>query len=91
MSNLIIVVGSFKYGIVFIKFVMEKSGQAKCIQEEATMVQSTYQRGKKTPIAHGAVQLSDAKAFSLDWKVLIQRQEFCRCGTNFGAVEISIV
>ena len=47
--------------------------------------------GEKTPLAHGAVQLSDAKAFSLDWKVLIQRQEFCRYGTNFGAVEISIV
>ena len=48
-------------------------------------------KGEKTPLAHGAVQLSDAKAFSLDWKVLIQRQEFCRYGTNFGAVEISIV
>ena len=41
MSNLIIVVGSFKYGIVFIKFVMEKSGQAKCIQEERNWSEAT--------------------------------------------------
>ena len=39
----------------------------------------------------GAVQLSGAKAFSLDWKLLTQRQEFCSCGTHFGAIEFSIV
>ena len=38
-----------------------------------------------------AVQLSGAKAFSLDWKLLIQKREFCWYRTHVRTTEFSIV
>ena len=73
---------------------MEKSGSWRASGGNDSAVLPKPRKKPEKLIKQSAFkkrQYDGAKAFSLDWKLLTQRQEFCSCGTHFGAIEFSIV
>ena len=73
---------------------MEKSGSRRASRGNDSAVLPKPRKKPEKLIKQSAFkkrQYDGAKAFSLDWKLLIQQQDFCRYGTHFRTAGFSIV